>query len=161
MKKLLFLSVATAIVASVFLSCKDKDEEYQDDIIWDFNPIVFSILVKDANGANALTSMDLSRISARWRDSSYFCHPLTREYMPSFYGLGIVNDSILLFGELDGSADIRNEKVILDWGDGSKQDTLTFQLYRGWINKRTPVDYVREYRLNGELVPRLPFVIIK
>ena len=55
----------------------------------------------------------------------------------------------LTFGELDGMEAYEDEELVLDWGNGQK-DVITF------TSKMVMVDgkptFVRDYRLNGEVV---------
>ena len=93
----------------------------------------------------------------------------TKAYIATFYGLiGIYNQYYLgyylSFGELDGEEEFIDETLIIDWNDGSKQDTITFTniIIPDTTDTSYPVDSVyRRFRLNGGAETEEPIRIIK
>lgn len=100
-----------------------------DPVIWDYSPVILSLKVLSPEGYSILPYANLTKISATYRGQTYFCgvNPTpTRYYMPEFYGLKVQND-YLLFGELDGTDEYKDEQLIIHWGaDSIKSDTITF-----------------------------------
>lgn len=131
-----------------FGSCTDGDDA-DSGIIWDFPPIIVSIKVLDTNGYSVLNSVNTASITATFRGTRYPCAKRTRDYMPTFYGLTFSND-YLLFGELDATQAYDNEQIVIDWGDDSQPDIITFshQIQR---EGGRPV-YEQTFKLNGQVV---------
>lgn len=92
----------------------------------------------------------------------------TKAYMPHFYGLvtyHYVAEDIyyLAFGELDGEEEFIDETLIIDWNDGSKQDTVTFSNRCTWVEDSIygmAPQVERHFRLNGKET-ELPIKIVK
>lgn len=140
-----------SIVAALTSSCKDEShlEENPDDITWDIAPLVISVKVVSPEGYSVLNSRTAAKITAIYHGQTYACVKQSREYMPDFFGLTCKND-YLLFGELSGTETYHGEELILDWGDGSKQDTITFSHRLEW--KEEMPTFHQEFRLNGKVL---------
>ncbi len=95
----------------------------------EYAPLVLSILVLSPLGHSILPYTNLINTYAEFRGQRYYCNvrpESSRSYLPDFYGLKKQND-FLLFGELDGATEFKNEQVVIHWGnDVIKNDTIIF-----------------------------------
>lgn len=152
-----------------FTACESENNE--DDLIWDFYPIVLSISVQDAQGndlLNPLTKGSIANqgIKALYKGETYEKDVLverTRAYMAYFYGLQTHVDQkgkfYLTFGEFNGESTFDNEEVIIDWGDNTR-DVITFSSKLTWKSKNEPV-FDRKLCLNGKEIGEQGLVITK
>lgn len=142
--------LTSCLIAPLTTSCKDGGDtiNLDDGLIWDTSPLVISVKVVSPEGYSVLNDQTVKKITATYHDQTYACLKTTRYYMPTFYGLTYVND-YLLFGELDGANTYHGEQLIIDWGDGSKQDTITFTHRPIWENEE--LSFQQEFRLNGKV----------
>ena len=73
-------------------------------------------------------------------------------YLAHFNGLQTMKFEtgkyFLTFGEFNGDDTFDNEKVIIDWNDGT-QDVITFSSKLIWKSKNKPV-FDRKFCLNGK-----------
>ena len=143
--KLLFL----AAIVSVMTACGKDDG---NDVIWDIVPwnITMEVSGHDLSGANVVT--------ATWGDKTYVLNAdiqLTRAIATVFEGLH-TNNGKLVFGELSSTKKYESEQLIIDWGDGSQPDTITFSHELYWIAGLP--DFNQQFLLNGKPV-NLPIVI--
>ena len=95
----------------------------------EFPPLVLSVQVLSPQGHSILPYTNLINTYAEFRGQRYYCNvppESSRSYLPDFYGLKKQND-YLLFGELDGNTEFKNEQVVIHWGnDAIKNDTIIF-----------------------------------
>jgi len=165
MKKEIRNLLGVALVAGLTATCSTDDGANSgNDIIVDYAPVVISVKVLSPEGYSVLNAQNTQGISAVYKDESYVCQSqeaamrqaltasTSRYYMPHFYGLCYLTD-YLLFGELDGAKDYKDEKLILYWGGDQKPDTITFSLTHKSNSNPDKIDDV-EYQqfLNGQPV---------
>lgn len=156
-----------------FTSCDPANNDNEDDLIWDFAPIVLYISVQDAQGndlLNPLTKGSIANqgIKAIYKGQTYEKDvPVerTRAYMAYFAGLQteINKDGkyYLTFGEFNGDRTFDNEKVEIDWNDGKEKSVITFSSKLTWKSKKEPV-FNRKFCLDGEEISlKEGFVITK
>lgn len=143
MTKYLRNALLGVLAAGMTASCSSGE-----DPIWDIAPVVISVKVLSPEGYSVLNENTASKISATYQGKTYVCHSRTRTYMPDFYGLAYTND-YLLFGELSGEETYHAEEIVIDWGDGSKRDTITFSHRLEW--KHDKPTFKQEFRLNGKV----------
>ena len=80
--------------------------------------------------------------------------------MPTFYGLKLYSfdkKNYLSIGEFDGAKEYKQEKIIIDWNDGTK-NTITFNYKLKWKNNKPYAE--KEFFLDGVKV-KDPIEIIK
>ena len=117
-------------------SCSIEKEEPEliidpvvDPIPLDYSPLVISIIVLSPQGHSILPYTNLINTYAEFRGQRYYCNvppESSRSYLPNFYGLKMQND-YLLFGELDGNTEFKNEQDVIHWGNEViKNDTIIF-----------------------------------
>ncbi|MBR0244140.1 MAG: hypothetical protein IJQ38_06135 [Bacteroidaceae bacterium] len=117
-------------------SCSIEKEEPEliidpvvDPIPLEYSPLVISIIVLSPQGHSILPYTNLINTYAEFRGQRYYCNvppESSRSYLPNFYGLKMQND-YLLFGELDGATEFKNEQVVIHWGNEViKNDTIIF-----------------------------------
>ena len=145
--------LSCSITSILTISCSDGDSITENEImyeaeIWDISPLVISVKVVSTEGYSVLNEQTVKKITATYHDQTYACLKETRYYLPNFYGLTYAND-YLLFGELDGADTYHGDELILDWGDGSKKDTITFSHRLNWEDSKFSVH--QEFRLNGKV----------
>lgn len=147
MKKqnLFFLLCSLIMSISAWTGC----DIINDDVIVDWAPAEIYITVQDASGKDLLDSLNsrcvLDGLTATFRGETYevrtdYCDKYaysrdTRAYMPTWYGLCLINQDLvwngeksemqkigyymLYFGEIDGSDDM-DEDIILSFANGEK-----------------------------------------
>lgn len=138
------------------------------DMVYDIAPIVAYIYLEDSDGQNMLDpntredSFDISQISAEFRGKTYAVDMSrfnetgawisTKAYMPQFSGLMLQVDRygkwMISFGELDGTEDIDNENLVINWGDGSSNTITIFNNFR-WKWDGSPV-ITRRFYVDGK-----------
>ena len=138
------------------------------DMVYDIAPIVSYIYLEDSDGQNMLDpntreeSFDISQISAEFRGQTYAVDMSrfnetgawisTKAYMPQFSGLMLQVDRygkwMISFGELDGTEDIDNENLVINWGDGSSNTITIFNNFR-WKWDGSPV-ITRRFYVDGK-----------
>jgi len=128
----------------------------------DWAPIIVTVCVQDADGHDLLDPESEhflgDQIKMTFEGKDYPMSIPTKDYMPCFFGLELVNlreSGIwnLRFGELDGGQN-HDDRFTITWPDGSK-DEITFQ--RTIIS---PLIVTDTWRLNGKKTG-LPVVIEK
>ena len=133
----LYLLFISLLCVAGFTACDDSGS---DDMIWDFAPIELYIAVQDAQGNDLLNPEKDVPISQ------------TKAYLAHFNGLQTMKFEtgkyFLTFGEFNGDDTFDNEKVIIDWNDGT-QDVITFSSKLIWKSKNKPV-FDRKFCLNGK-----------
>ena len=133
----LYLLFISLLCVAGFTACDDSGS---DDMIWDFAPIELHIAVQDAQGNDLLNHEKDVPISQ------------TKAYLAHFNGLQTMKFEtgkyFLTFGEFNGDDTFDNEKVIIDWNDGT-QDVITFSSKLIWKSKNKPV-FDRKFCLNGK-----------
>ncbi len=145
MKKLLQSLLLAALTIGLNNSCTTDNS----DVIWDISPLVISVKVVSTEGYSVLNASNTPQITATYKGKTYACRRRTRYYMPTFYGLIYSND-YLLFGELDGAADYSNAQIVINWGDGSPEDVITFNHKVEWKNGKPR--FKQAFFLNGKRV---------
>ncbi|MDO5488791.1 MAG: hypothetical protein Q4F52_01585 [Bacteroidaceae bacterium] len=160
--KKIFCLLACSIASFGFSSCGEDDEPVLG-MIWDFIPIEIYITLTGENGADLLNpetpgSYAALATTATFRDKTYAKDEFkeddmqkTRFYMPTMYGIRtfLRNDGryALVFGELDKTMIYKDEKLTIDWGNGT-QDVITFSSRIKWKGDKT--DTISSYKLNGK-----------
>ncbi|MCH5241975.1 MAG: hypothetical protein J1F67_06080 [Muribaculaceae bacterium] len=99
MKRLQFWEfIGSILIALTFTSCNDND-----DVIWDYSPVIFEVLVENSQDENLLDENTAGNILGTemyvifenekfdvtygWPDDPYFPYPYSsRAYMPSWWG---------------------------------------------------------------------------
>lgn len=154
----LFRPVLLSLCTVGLLACAGLEGD--DDMIWDFGPIVLYLSVENPSGDDLLNpqtkgSIAQWEIKALYRGETYEkdCFPnRSRAYMPHFRGLQTELSSdgqyYLSFGEFGGGTTFDKEQVTIDWGDGTR-DVITFSNRLTWNSKNKPV-ITRKCWLNGE-----------
>lgn len=145
MKRILHTLLSVALAGGLLTSCKVEG----DDVIWDIAPLVISVKVLSPDGYSVLNGSNAPQITATYRGKTYACSRRTRYYMPQFFGLAYAND-YLLFGELNGDATYTDERLVIDWGDGSPEDVITFSHRIEWKNNEP--HFRQTFYLNGKRV---------
>lgn len=125
MKKI-YVLLFLAVTAFAVSSCNDDEGNY----IVDWAPVNLYIYAKDANG-NDLVKKDMEGMTLTFKGETYAVttRPSTRYYATHMNGLvfqegkeyskSTTAPNRLVFGEIDGSADM-DEVFVLMWPDGSK-----------------------------------------
>lgn len=159
----LYLLLISLLCVTGFTACDKSDNGFDngdDYVIWDFYPIELSIAVQDAQGNDLLnpeTPGNIAKqgIKAIYNGKTYEKDaPIsqTKMYLARFYGLQTMKSEtgkhFLTFGEFNGAGTFNNEKVTIDWNDGT-QDVITFSSKLTWESKNDPV-INRKFCLNGE-----------
>ncbi|MBR3513983.1 MAG: serpin family protein [Bacteroidaceae bacterium] len=146
-RNLLLSALALGLTVS---SCSSDEDSATNSQIWDIAPVVVSVKVLSPEGYSVLNGYNTRSISATYRGNTYYCQrATTRYYAPTFYGLAYAND-YLLFGELDAEQTYMGEPIIINWGDDSKADTITFSHRLEWQDN-TP-HFQQKFWLNGHEV---------
>lgn len=144
------------VVMLTAVSCTVEGDEPGDVVAANFNgknaPLVISLKVLSPKGFSILPWSNLQRTYAIFRGQKYDCDSIpkdSRTIIPNFYGLKSLND-YLLFGELDGTEEYKDEEIIIHWNQFMgyiKPDTITFTHF---IQKDGKV--FNSFKLNGEPV---------
>ena len=164
MKRLLLVIV----VAFSFSSCSKM---LSTDIIMDWYPVNFYIKVVDVTGKDLLdpandnswiigTAFDFMGqediIDLECVENIY----RTKYYLPHFNGITLQNDHlhgyVLKFGEFDGADSYDQEKLIINWPDGTS-NTITYSRKFNLIHTDVRKE---EFKLDGKKCPN-PIVIVK
>lgn len=153
----LYLLFITLLCVAGFTACDDSGS---DDMIWDFAPIELHIAVQDAQGNDLLNPETPGNIAKQGIKAIYNGKiyekdvPIsqTKAYLAHFNGLQTMKFEtgkyFLTFGEFNGDDTFDNEKVIIDWNDGT-QDVITFSSKLIWKSKNKTV-FDRKFCLNGK-----------
>ena len=160
--KKIFCLLACSIASFCFSSCGEDDGPALG-MIWDFIPIEIYITLTDENGADLLNpdtpgSYAALATTATFRDKTYAKDEFkeediqkTRYIMPKMRGIRtfLRNDGryALAFGELDQTTTYKDEKLTIDWGNGT-QDVITFSSRIKWKGEK-PYN-ISSYKLNGK-----------
>lgn len=164
MKKYFQIKWMSIILLAVmpFVSACDNGIE---DRVWDFDPIVLSIEVVDAQGNDLLnpnTAGNISekKITATIDGKTYTNNYATsRYYLPNLFGLktqkGPNGKYQLLIGEFDATKNIGNYAITIDWGDGTT-DEFSYSNNLSW-DQDNPI-FDRHFFQNGKECKELPFV---
>lgn len=142
-----------------FVACSNDNEPESGNIIYDFNPINLIVFVEDAEGNDLLNpatpgSIAEQGIVAFYQDIAYRKDSVvkqTKDYYARFMGLQTgVNESgryYLTVGEFDGSENVQDAKVTIDWNDGTK-DELSYS-NKITYNQKGEATVDRAFYLNG------------
>ena len=165
------LLIGFVLCQALFSSCSENNE-YHDDIIWDFAPINFYITVQDVEGNDLLSPTTEGNIleqdiKATYQGKEYKLNelavPNTKAYLATLYGLHAVETKegrcFLYFGELQGEDTYEDETITLDWGDGTT-DVITFSSRLTWNSPEDP-EFDRHFYLNGVEQESSAFVLTK
>ena len=160
--KKIFCLLACSIASFCFSSC-GEDDGPAPGLMWDFHPIEIYITLTGENGEDLLNpetpgSYAALATTATFRDKTYAKDEFkeddmrkTRFYMPTMYGIRtfLRRDGryALVFGELDQTMIYKDEKLTIDWGNGT-QDVITFSSRIKW--KGGKPDNISSYKLNGK-----------
>ena len=162
--KKIFCLLACSIASFCFSSCgEDDDPDPGITEERDFYPIEIYITLTGENGEDLLNpetpgSYAALATTATFRDKTYAKDEFkeddmqkTRFYMPTMYGIRtfLRRDGryALVFGELDQTMIYKDEKLTIDWGNGT-QDVITFSSRIKW--KGGKPDNISSYKLNGK-----------
>jgi len=135
----------------LFVAC-DKNE----DIIYDYAPVAFTVKVVDGNGNTRLNSEKfLSSLSFDYNGENYTIENMggnvsTRAYLARFSAPYVLSAQLsdgttrtsIYIGEWAGDAKWNNETVTINWPDGTHSN-LSFTLKKTGITNAT-------YYLDGE-----------
>lgn len=165
----IYLATVFAAVAMCVTACSksapDTNPGYYDstgpNVYW--SPVVLTIVACDAAG-NDLISPDMTGVSISFRGVTYEAQQAIKAQM---YGLfvqqypytdinGNRHDYRLIFGEIDGSADM-DEDLVLKWSDGSS-DIIHYHCANHTGGFYPTCE--RWWTLNGHVVP-VPVLITK
>ncbi|MGI6792831.1 hypothetical protein ACMYZ5_00660 [Bacteroides sp. KG68] len=155
----------TIHIPSLYLFClivstACASDNGDNSMIWDFAPIELHISVQDAQAHDLLnpeTPGNIAKqgIKAIYKDKIYKKDvPVnqTKAYKSRFNGLQTQKTEegkyFLTFGEFEGNETFKDEKIIIDWNDGT-QDVITFSSKLTWKSQNEPV-FSRKFYLNGE-----------
>lgn len=142
MKKLRLVGLLALLLT--FVGCKSGADK---DTIWDFTclsinfePGVAGEMIFDPNFEGNI----LDKLSVEYKGKTYKAEPLTKMLPARFCGLFYQKDPIsgknrLFFGEFSPSDDFHDEKMTINWPDGSRS-TLTFDLFITWQKKDPTVN---------------------
>ncbi len=134
-----------------------------EDLEYDIAPIVPQIYLNDKDGRDLLdpyrsdSEFDPMKVTVVYEDSTYTVKTRdelveTRAYMPWFFGLAIQKDAfgrwLLSFGELDGTEDIDNKDIMIDWGNGCIDVITIFNNFK-WKANGSP-SIKRRFYVNGK-----------
>ena len=171
MKKAIVKPLLLAIfIVLAFTACDDSDD---NAYIVDFYPIDVYIHVTDAKGANLLDPTVPNNIldngiqmiynNERYDLDKEFdpLQPITRYYLPYFYGLSLIknmkNILLLYIGEFDGAEDCVKRSFVIEWGDGTKSEiAYSNKAFENGIHTRVE----RSFYLDGKEVEN-PITIVK
>ena len=145
MKRIIFFLLIA--ISSVVISCENMQVEA------DAMPVTLEIFVKDTEGNNLLDYgwLDGKNVTATFKGETYELQKdvPTRAYMPHFYGFKVTGrdlDTMLYFGELDGTHDM-NDEFVINWGDGTFDTIVIYNDCRTTMNGG--YDIKRHYVVNG------------
>lgn len=151
---------------SFFAACSNDADDYdgpEPDVIRDIYPLCINFQVQDEQH-NDLLNPDTSGSLAHQGIKAIFGGNIfekdsipsivpSRLYMPTFYGLRSLQLKggyyYLSFGEFAGTDSYTDAQLIIDWNDGTPNDTITFSNSFGWKNHEP--DIHRSFSLNGKL----------
>lgn len=161
--KKIFCLLACSIASFCFSSCEQDDPDPGITKEWDFCPIEIYLTLTGENGEDLLNpetpgSYAALATTATFRDKTYAKDEFkeddmqkTRFYMPTMYGIRTFlrpdGRYALVFGELDKTMIYKDEKLTIDWGNGT-QDVITFSSRIKWKGDKT--DTISSYKLNGK-----------
>ncbi len=149
----------------LLMSVSACDDDNNGGVIVDWAPVGISITATDSNGNDLLNPQSNSSIldgtSLTFKEKTYevsydFMNHFegAKAYMPHMYGLQLdtvrTNGNTLcrmLFGEIDGGADM-NEDLVINWGDGTS-DVIN---YHCWKHNERKLSCNREWKVNGKKV---------
>lgn len=160
MKKYLFVSLGVLMAMSL-TSCSSDDDNTSGDVIWDFSPIIYRVLLEGANGQDLLdpnVEGNLREaVSVVCNDSVFYPdssdvftveeikNHMTRYYFPDPLRLKIrkgdgqrKNRYMLAFGEFDRAQSHEWQEVTLQVGE-AKQIKLAFHNETSKQGDGTPI----------------------
>ena len=176
MKQLSAILLGLCLSAGLYTSC-DKSEPGGNDMIYDFSPIEFKILITDNDGHDLLDSTyqdnlinDLS-VTYQGKDypllteqEAYNNQNLTRAYLPIFWGLVLHNKDWsplsytydlyeMDFGQFSGSEDVDKLEITLNLPN-HQQIRLAYSNNIRWTSNGEPeinrVFYYNDQKLNDD-----------
>lgn len=152
-------------------NCSDDPDGPDPDVIWDIYPFSIPIRVVDTSGNDLLDpdtegSLADKGIKAIYKGTEFVkdsgVPAKTKALNVQFTGLRSYKSTegkyMLVFGDFNGDLDYLNQEIILDWNDGSKQDTIVFNHHFYWENHEPASTNV--FSLNG-VETEAPIVIVK
>lgn len=146
--------VGLMALMSIFVGCKSNAN---DDMIWDFpcwsinfEPGIAGEMIFDPTYNGNI----LDKLTVEYKGTTYKAEPLSKVLPARFSGLFYQKDPVsgknrLFFGEFSPSDDYHDERMIINWPDGSLSD-VTFDLFVTWqkkdptVNKKLRVDGVED-----------------
>lgn len=172
MKKFLgVLFLASGLLS--FTSCSEDPDGPEPGMIWDIAPFVINITVSDKDGNDLLnpeTSLSIANngIKAIFggetfeMDSMPVADGQSRAILAVFRGLYSYQGSDgryrLSFGEFAGDRNYAPQELVIDWNDGTPNDTIVFS-HSFWWENHEPEQKTVVY-LNGKETDA-PVAIVK
>ncbi len=168
------LLILLSLMAVTLVSLSSCNSGNGGNMIWDVYPIVVSVTVADKAGNDLLDSAATktvlkNKISLLFKGKQYplksYAEWLKEKhkadgdfhlsaYKPVMQGFLLCNgknfntkSNFLSFGEIDGAETLKNEKMVIDWGDGTR-DEIT--LYNHVIEGDKDLKCTRKIWLNGK-----------
>lgn len=157
-----------------FTGCSNEDPEGPEPgMIWDIYPFSINITVSDENGNDLLNpeashSIADNGIKAIYegkifeKDSMFIADGRSREILTVFRGLYAFQGSDgryrLSFGEFSGDRNYDRQELVIDWNDGTPNDTIVFS-HSFWWKNHEPAQETTVY-LNGKETD-VPVAIVK
>ena len=135
----------------------------ENDRIVDWAPVDISITATDMYGNDLLDPLSNSSIvygtTLTFKNKTYEVeydiinhYDGAKAYMPYMYGLQLDTTRVgeerlcrLLFGEIDGGADM-DEDLVINWGNGTS-DVIN---YHCWNHNERKISCKREWKVNGK-----------
>jgi hypothetical protein len=164
MKKFSYILMALAILASTILSmvsCESSDKEIY--------PFALEIYVRNSAGKNLLNpsvsgNITNNKISITYQGKTYQKDSTVTgggnkttsdgSTTYNFFGLqtavNSAGEKYLAFGEIDASVSVTKETLVIDWGDGTKDEIA----YTNQVGKN---NVTRSLYINGDKVSKLLF----
>lgn len=158
LKNLLYVFFFLSVLGMGVTSCSNEDDFGRED--WKFEPIEFSIRVM-RDGADLLDprtegTMANNKITVTYKGVKYEnvnAYEFNEDGIPvnkekasraceaTFDGLKTTVNSnqqfFLYFGEIDSDETFENEKILIDWGDGTT-DEIVFSCKQWWDEEDIP-----------------------
>ncbi len=144
------LLLLVVIALPLFFSACSEDEPDgpEEGAIWDFVPFSIDFCVQNHNGVDLLNPASPNSVADNHIKAIYggkifekdsLLYP-TKAIPARFYGLQTVqygNRYFLSFGEFASDRNYTDHDIVIDWNDGTPNDTITFT-HRFWWEKHDP-----------------------
>lgn len=153
----------------IMLKPYEGPDFYEDLGIWDFSGHDIVFCVTDEKGNDLLDAENKgnilnNEITVTYNNKEFKNNEIKpKYYLPEELAIRMrysatLKMNLLTFGEFTPCDDLKGETLIIDWGDGTK-DEIVFDLYIVWENIYTP-DVINKLLLNGkENTSEYPFLV--